>query len=168
MAPDSFHSNQIITISEPDTVLATLGIGNPLGDVKCEALRSVDSPPLIAGSLVEYKSNGESSMRHIATLIFTVVVVGALPTLSLAQTGMTHIAKSVREIDKNFDVADKNHDGKLTREEAQSGSTPMISNHFDAIDTGHKGYVTKADVHTFIQRNLTRGHAAPASSSSSP
>jgi hypothetical protein len=107
----------------------------------------------------------EDSMRRIATIIFTTCLISGLPTLSIAQTGVTQIAKSVREIDKNFDVADKNHDGKLTREEAQSGSTPMIANHFDAIDTGHKGYVTKDDVHAFIQRNLTRGAAAPASSS---
>ena len=104
-------------------------------------------------------------MRRIATVILTASLISALPTLSIAQTGMTQIAKSVREMDKNFDVADKNHDGKLTREEAQSGSTPMIANHFDAIDADHKGYVTKADVHAFVQRNLTRGHAAPASSS---
>jgi Ca2+-binding EF-hand superfamily protein len=94
----------------------------------------------------------EGSMRRIATVILTASLISALPTLSIAQTGMTQIAKSVREMDKNFDVADKNHDGKLTREEAQSGSTPMIANHFDAIDADHKGYVT-------------RGHAAPASSS---
>jgi Ca2+-binding EF-hand superfamily protein len=99
----------------------------------------------------------EGSMRRIATVILTAFCISALPTPS--------IAKSVREIDKNFDVADKNHDGKLTREEAQSGSTPMIANHFDAIDADHKGYVTKPDVHAFIQRNLTRGHAAAPSSS---
>jgi Ca2+-binding EF-hand superfamily protein len=107
----------------------------------------------------------EGSMRRMAIVIFTASLICGLPTLSVAQTGMTQIGKSVREIDKNFDVADKNHDGKLTRAEAQSGSTPMIANHFDAIDTGHKGYVTKDDVHAFIRRNLTRGHPAAAGSS---
>jgi hypothetical protein len=107
----------------------------------------------------------EGSMRRFATVILTAFCISALPMPSIAQTGVTQIARNVREIDKNFDVADKNHDGKLTREEAQSGSTPMIANHFDAIDADHKGYVTKSDVHAFIQRNLTRGHAAAASSS---
>lgn len=104
-------------------------------------------------------------MRHMATVVLFTVMMGGLPTLSVAQTGGAQVAKSIREIDKNFDVADKNRDGKLTRAEAQSGATPMIANHFDAIDTDHKGYVTKADVHAFIRRNLTRGYPAPASSS---
>ena len=104
-------------------------------------------------------------MRRMATVIFFTVMMGGLPTWSVAQTGAGQVAKSMREIDKNFDVADKNRDGKLTRTEAQSGATPMIANHFDAIDADHKGYVTKADVHAFIQRNLTRGQVAPASSS---
>ncbi len=105
-------------------------------------------------------------MRRIATVIVTAIILGGSPMTSIAQTGLNQVAKSVREIDKNFDAADKNHDGKLTREEAKSGSTPLIANHFDAMDDGHKGYVTKADVHAFIRRNLTRGHVAPASSSS--
>jgi hypothetical protein len=113
-----------------------------------------------------FKSNpkGESNMRRMAAVIFAVVVMGGVPTWSIAQTGLSQVAKNVREIDKNFDAADKNHDGKLTREEAQSGSVPLIANNFDAMDTGKKGYVTKADVHAFIQRNLTRGQVAPASS----
>lgn len=104
-------------------------------------------------------------MHRIAIVIIAAVVLGILPIASIAQTGLNQVARGVRQMDKNFDVADKNHDGKLTRQEAQSGSTPFIANHFDAMDTGRKGYVTKADVHAYIQHNLTHGHAAPASSS---
>ena len=120
----------------------------------------------MVGHWFKCKSNGDTNMRRIAIAILFVSAFSGLPSFSNAQTGLNGVAKSVREIDKNFDVADKNHDGKLTREEAQSGSTPMIANHFDAIDVDHKGYVTKANVNAFIQRNLTRGHTAPAASSS--
>ncbi|GLQ45969.1 hypothetical protein GCM10007862_10200 [Dyella lipolytica] len=104
-------------------------------------------------------------MRRIAIVIITATVLSGLPIASIAQTGLNQVARSVRQIDKNFDVADKNRDGKLTRKEAQSGATPFIANHFDAMDAGQKGYVTKADVHAFIQQNLTRGQVAPATSS---
>jgi hypothetical protein len=104
-------------------------------------------------------------MRRIAIVTMTAVVLGGLPMVSIAQTGLNQVAKSVRQIDKNFDVADKNRDGKLTLAEAQSGATPFIANHFDAMDTGHKGYVTKADVHAYIKQNLTRNQPPSASSS---
>lgn len=104
-------------------------------------------------------------MRRIAIVTMTAVVLGGLPMVSIAQTGLNQVAKSVRQIDKNFDVADKNRDGKLTRTEAQSGATPFIANHFDAMDTGHKGYVTKTDVHAYIKQNLTRNQPPSASSS---
>ncbi|WP_281850800.1 EF-hand domain-containing protein [Dyella sp. GSA-30] len=104
-------------------------------------------------------------MRRLAIAIVTGTVLGAVSTASIAQAGLSQLTNSVRSIEKNFDVADKNHDGKLTREEAQSGATPAIAKHFDEIDTDHKGYVTKADTRAFIQSNLLRGHAAPPSSS---
>jgi Ca2+-binding EF-hand superfamily protein len=104
-------------------------------------------------------------MFRMAAVVFVVALSGGMPIAAMAQLGLGEISKSVQEVDRNFDVADKNRDGKLTLQEAQSGATPMIANHFDAIDVGHKGYVTKADVHAFIQRSLTSGHAAPSSSS---
>lgn len=46
-----------------------------------------------------------------------------------------------RQIDDRFAQADKNHDGKLTLEEAQAGM-PKVAANFDKIDTQKKGYVT--------------------------
>ncbi len=46
-----------------------------------------------------------------------------------------------RQIDDRFSQADKNHDGKLTLEEAQAGM-PKVAANFDKIDTQKKGYVT--------------------------
>ncbi|MGV0998116.1 MAG: EF-hand domain-containing protein [Fluviibacter sp.] len=46
-----------------------------------------------------------------------------------------------RQIEALFAAADKNHDGKLTLEEAQAGM-PKVAANFDKIDTGKLGYVT--------------------------
>ena len=46
-----------------------------------------------------------------------------------------------RQIDDRFAQADKNHDGKLTLEEAQAGM-PKVAANFDKIETQKKGYVT--------------------------
>ena len=46
-----------------------------------------------------------------------------------------------KEIAERFAAADKNHDGKLTLEEARAGM-PRIAAAFDKIDVDNKGYLT--------------------------
>ncbi|WP_196251632.1 EF-hand domain-containing protein [Cupriavidus necator] len=46
---------------------------------------------------------------------------------------------------EKFAAADNNHDGKLTREEAQSGM-PDVYAHFGEIDRKKKGYVTRKEI----------------------
>jgi Ca2+-binding EF-hand superfamily protein len=46
-----------------------------------------------------------------------------------------------KEIADRFKAADKNHDGKLTLEEAQAGM-PRIAAAFTKIDQDNKGYLT--------------------------
>jgi Ca2+-binding EF-hand superfamily protein len=48
-----------------------------------------------------------------------------------------------------FAAADKNGDGKLTREECQAGM-PRIYRGFDKIDAGNKGYITLDQIVTFV------------------
>lgn len=45
------------------------------------------------------------------------------------------------ELASRFAAADKNHDGKLTLEEAQAGM-PKVARNFARIDKDGKGYVT--------------------------
>ncbi|AQV94695.1 hypothetical protein BJN34_12470 [Cupriavidus necator] len=55
-------------------------------------------------------------------------------------------AKAARQqFAEKFAAADINHDGKLTREEAQSGM-PDVYAHFGEIDRKKKGYVTKKQI----------------------
>ena len=48
-----------------------------------------------------------------------------------------------------FAAADKNGDGKLTREECQAGM-PRIYRGFDKIDADGKGYITLDQIVTFV------------------
>ena len=89
----------------------------------------------------------------VATLAMLLAVAA-----SHAQSGYGGIANTAQKAMKNFDIADKNHDGLLTREEAEK--VPFIKTHFDQIDTTHRGAVTKQEVRDYIS-SLQR--PAPAS-----
>ena len=56
-----------------------------------------------------------------------------------------------REIAERFAICDKNHDGKLTKEEA-NGCMPRIYDHFSYIDSANKGYVTVAEIQAMANR----------------
>lgn len=98
-------------------------------------------------------------MRH------TVLIVAALTVFAAtahAQTGLGNLTNQAQIAMKNFDIADKNRDGLLTKEEAEKGPVPFIRAHFDAIDTQHRGAVSKQDVAAYV-KSLQSGHApAPA------
>lgn len=56
-----------------------------------------------------------------------------------------------KEIADRFASCDKNHDGKLTKEEAK-GCMPRVYNHFSYIDSDNKGYVTVAQIQSLASR----------------
>lgn len=93
---------------------------------------------------------------------FALYAVSSAP--AIAQAGLSGVATSVMTLDRNFDGADKNHDGFLSKDEAKAGHVPFIVKNFDAIDTQHRGLVSKEDVHNFIKQGLGRNSPAPASS----
>jgi hypothetical protein len=98
----------------------------------------------------------------LVVLAFAVCAISAAP--ATAQTGLSGISTSVMTLDRNFDIADKNHDGLLSKDEANAGHVPFIVKNFDAIDTQHRGLVSKEDVHNFIKQGLGRNSPTPAAS----
>jgi Ca2+-binding EF-hand superfamily protein len=56
-----------------------------------------------------------------------------------------------KEIVDRFKKCDKNHDGKLTKDEAK-GCMPRIYDHFSYIDSNSKGYVTVAEIEAAASR----------------
>ncbi|WP_130619075.1 EF-hand domain-containing protein [Dyella amyloliquefaciens] len=103
-------------------------------------------------------------MRHVRPLL--AVCALALATATQAQIGAGYLANQVDVAAKNFDIADKNHDGLLTKEEAEKGPVPFIRAHFDEIDKTKRGVVSKQDVFDYV-RSMQKPSGAPAPASSS-
>ena len=72
-------------------------------------------------------------------------ILVACASLALAMTANADNASKNREIAERFAKCDVNHDGKLTKAEA-NGCMPRIYSHFDYIDSSKKGYLTVAEI----------------------
>ena len=60
---------------------------------------------------------------------------------------------------QRFANANVTHDGRLTREQAESGM-PMVARNFDTIDIEHKGYVTLPEIRAFAAERRAAGQSA--------
>jgi len=81
-------------------------------------------------------------MRLIKSKI--AVFLAPLVLITSTQVFADNVTKD-QEIKQRFAKCDKNHDGKLTKEEAK-GCMPRIYDHFDYIDSAGNGYVTVAEI----------------------
>ncbi len=70
----------------------------------------------------------------------TLIAIFSLLAITAAQVCAQESFRD-RQIDERFAAADKNHDGKLTLEEAKAGM-PRVAANFDKIDTQNRGYLT--------------------------
>ena len=103
-------------------------------------------------------------MHRMMLVVLALAIYAVLPSPAAAQAGLSGVSTRVMTLDRNFDIADKNHDGLLSKDEAKAGHVPFIVKNFDAIDTQHRGLVSKDDVHDFIKNSLAHTPPAPASS----
>jgi Ca2+-binding EF-hand superfamily protein len=79
-------------------------------------------------------------------------IVSALAILCLSTPHVVHAdidPDTLATLKFRFAAADKNGDGKLTREECQAGM-PRIYRGFDKIDAESKGYITLDQIITFV------------------
>lgn len=77
-------------------------------------------------------------MKSMQLAVWALALLGTLMVnAQLAQAD----AKQDKEIEEKFKAADKDHDGKLTLEEAKAGM-PRVAKGFDKIDKDKKGYLT--------------------------
>lgn len=108
-------------------------------------------------------------MRSPRLLALAAGVALLLTQAAFAQHGLGSVVRTIERAQKNFDIADKNGDGLLSREEAEKGPVPFIRAHFDEIDRANRGLVSKDDVATYVRSlQKPRSAPAPARSSSSP
>lgn len=101
---------------------------------------------------------------HARLRLFAFATACSVALPLAAQTGLGYLAQKLDVAVKNFDAADRNHDGLLSKEEAQKGNVPFIAKHFDQIDREHRGQVSKEDVANYL-KSLSRPAPAAASSS---
>lgn len=89
-----------------------------------------------------------------SALLLTLALL--LPAAAQAAPGLAGFYTSLRDLHKQFDAADRNHDGLLTREEAENGHIAFIVNNFDHMDRQHRGAVSKQDVDAFIKARIDK------------
>jgi hypothetical protein len=81
-------------------------------------------------------------MKRIGLLLISLLIASA----ASAQTGMQ------QKLEARFASADVDHDGKLTKSEAQAGM-PRVAAHFDEIDSAHAGYVTLDQIEQYVAQH---------------
>lgn len=85
-------------------------------------------------------------MRSFTRLCACLLISAVLPLVS-AQSEID--PDTLATLKSRFAAADKNGDGKLTREECEAGM-PRIYRGFDQIDSGKQGYITLDQIITFV------------------
>ncbi|WP_088383151.1 EF-hand domain-containing protein [Roseateles aquatilis] len=86
-------------------------------------------------------------------------VLGAMAGAVIAALALTALpahaqeGKAAQKLEERFAAADKDHDGKLTKAEAQAGM-PRVAKHFDEIDTQKTGAVTLEQVKQFAAAQM--------------
>lgn len=78
-----------------------------------------------------------------------VLAVGIAGVLAHAQD-VDPASQRLQRLMERFHKADVNHDGHLTREEAEKGM-PRVYQHFAEIDTGNNGYVTLEQITAYLE-----------------
>jgi nucleoid DNA-binding protein len=98
-------------------------------------------------------------MAHARTLALALACT--LASAGALAQDVGRAGRGAGEMQKRFAAADKNGDGKLSKEEAQAGM-PMVFKHFDEIDKAKQGSVSLADIASFArEQRAARKGAAP-------
>ena len=87
-------------------------------------------------------------MKLLSNLL---ILVGLNMVLLVPLIAHADDASRDKEIAQRFAKCDTNHDGKLTKAEA-NGCMPRIYSHFSYIDSANKGYVTVAEIQALANR----------------
>lgn len=83
--------------------------------------------------------------------LFLTACILAAPGAFAQTPGDTSKGERAHRMHQHFKVADKNGDGKFSREEA-SASLPRIARNFDQIDTNKDGQITREELKAFREK----------------
>lgn len=84
----------------------------------------------------------------------------AAPLLAGAQDA-DRLKSMIEHAKERFTAADTDHDGSLTKAEAEKGM-PFVAKHFDQIDAAKSGKVSLADITKFMEARRAEAMAPPA------
>lgn len=89
------------------------------------------------------------------------VLTGTASAQQAQPDSSARAAHAREKFEERFNAADTDHDGLLSRDEAQRGM-PNVYKHFDEIDTARRGQVSKEEIGAFMakmarQRGATQG-----------
>lgn len=87
-------------------------------------------------------------MQHVSHRIALLSLAAAMALAT--QPALAQQGNMAQQVADRFKAADKDHDGKLTLEEAREGM-PRVAQVFDQIDTGKTGSITLQQIGAFMK-----------------
>lgn len=81
----------------------------------------------------------------VAAMTLSVLLSASVVRAQAPASAPMTAKEAKQQFAEKFAAADGNHDGRLTREEAQAGLHDVYA-HFGEIDRKKKGYVTKKEI----------------------
>jgi hypothetical protein len=78
-------------------------------------------------------------------------LISAIFLIAISTPAHADDASRNKEIQERFAKCDTNHDGKLSRKEA-NGCMPRVYDHFSRIDQQNKGFVTVLEIEKLADR----------------
>lgn len=93
-------------------------------------------------------SQTKAVLTAMAAAVIAALALTAMPVQAQTQGG-----KAGQKLEERFAAADKDHDGKLTKAEAEAGM-PRLAKHFDEIDAQKTGSVTLEQVKQYMAAHM--------------
>ncbi|NEX64287.1 EF-hand domain-containing protein [Noviherbaspirillum galbum] len=72
-----------------------------------------------------------------------------------AQGSPARASKRLAKFEEQFSAADTDHDGALTREEAEAAGLKRIVDNFDRLDANKDGKVTREEIRALIRSRIS-------------
>ena len=95
----------------------------------------------------------------IAASLTTLAASFAFAQSPTAPADPAKTERRAAHMQERLKAADKNGDGKISREEA-AASLPKLAKHFDKIDANKDGYITKEEIKAWHDRHAARKAAS--------
>jgi len=92
----------------------------------------------------------------LARMVLALSLGAALVTPALAQSG-SRAERLQAKLSERFAAADQDHDGRLTKAEAEGGM-PFVARNFEQIDSAGKGSLSQDDITAWIAAKAAQRH----------